>query len=412
MNTYLGVPLNLANVLLLVSGLALVNLVLLFTLAGLRIEHLIPQTRAQLIAWKEQLKYIRQHQIITYVSLILLAVLALNFILQNTFWPLYDWDALALYDFRAKVFVDTGDISAGKELGYFYHYPPFTSLLHTYTYLAGLTQVKLWYVYQAFAMMLIFYAQLRRSVPQAGAVFGTLLLTISPRIYGQIFAGYTNLPYTICAGLGFIYLGFWLQKGERTDLIKAVLLIAASTWIRTTEPFWLLFYPLALIGWWKYKKQIGWLLLGGVFLYYFKAPWSFYVADLLQAPVTSPVNTIQAVQLDATVSQFLARLWVTTKFLYDSVAPGHLPYLAAMLISIISSLYFRAYTKLWGYLIYAAMLGLIWAGTFIFSYLFNGWTEIPDSAARMAMVLFPLSIFLIIDSPLWSMTGKKTERKA
>ena len=95
----------------------------------------------------------------TTISKVLLAVLTiifLNSLLQNYFWPVSDWDALALYDFRGKVVAETGSFIDGIKLGYFYQYPPFTSLLHTTLYVLNFDRVKVWYSLLYVSFQIIF----------------------------------------------------------------------------------------------------------------------------------------------------------------------------------------------------------------------------------------------------------------
>ena len=48
----------------------------------------------------------------------------------NYFTPMTDWDALAFYDFRAKIMVLRGNMVEGANLTYFFQYPPYTTFLH------------------------------------------------------------------------------------------------------------------------------------------------------------------------------------------------------------------------------------------------------------------------------------------
>lgn len=60
-------------------------------------------------------------------------------------WPPYEWDALALYDFRGRVFAETHSLAQQifsshpqiEIVTYNYSYPFFTSLTHALVYLLG-----------------------------------------------------------------------------------------------------------------------------------------------------------------------------------------------------------------------------------------------------------------------------------
>src|SRR5258708_3191733 len=94
----------------------------------------------QLVDWLAMGWKLQKKQLIDFVFVCFLSGFFLFTVTQNLYWPVFDWDALALYDFHAKVFAQTGGMIDGIQRGYFLHYQPYTSLLHTINYLFGAEQ--------------------------------------------------------------------------------------------------------------------------------------------------------------------------------------------------------------------------------------------------------------------------------
>ena len=169
----------------------------------------------------------------------ILFTLVLISVIQNLFWPITDWDAMALYDFRARIVAETGSFSLGRELGYFFQYPPFTSLLHTSTYLLGFQRAKIWYSFLYGSFLLVFFALSRKQTNLLLSLFGTLALAVNPMISGNAIVAYTNLSYTMFLGLGVIYLWQWFSSRDLNSVVLGSAFVAASCWVRSSEPFWL-----------------------------------------------------------------------------------------------------------------------------------------------------------------------------
>jgi len=78
------------------------------------------------------------------------------------FYPVIDWDAVTLFDFRARIMLDTGFIKDTLFRISLKQYPPFTSLLHYWFYSLGLKTAMPLYVLFWGSFGLTSYALLRR----------------------------------------------------------------------------------------------------------------------------------------------------------------------------------------------------------------------------------------------------------
>src|SRR5690606_36372601 len=105
--------------------------------------------------------------------------------------------ALALYDYRAKVKAVEGSMQQGPSLGYFFQYPPYTSLLHVFSYIFSIDRPKIIYSCLYLSFLITFFALLRRSNTSSIALTGTLLLAIDTFVFRHSTMAYTNLPYVI-----------------------------------------------------------------------------------------------------------------------------------------------------------------------------------------------------------------------
>jgi 4-amino-4-deoxy-L-arabinose transferase-like glycosyltransferase len=342
-------------------------------------------------------------------SLVIVIFLIQIFVLfQNLVWPITDWDAQTLYDFRARVIVENkGGFAAPITENYYMDYPPFTSLLHVFAYISGISQAKIWYSLLFLSASVLFYALARKNVSKNKALLGVLIMTFSPRIFEHSQMAYTNLPYAIFIGFGLIYLGHWLETKNKSDLLIGSLLVGLSTWVRLTEPFWVIAIAVLILGVIKERnlKSIFWIVISGIIIIMLKLPWVSFANSFGQ--IRSIDGHVTATSV-ATVKQsglwlLIERAFETAKYLWKNVFGDYLLHLVLVLISLWNILQSKSQRlQLWHHLILLMIVGMLWAGTLIFSLNYSFWDQIPDSAARMSMFLSIILPYLIIRSPLLS----------
>jgi len=341
--------------------------------------------------------------------------------IQNLFWPITDWDAMALYDFRARVVAETGSFSLGRELGYFYQYPPFTSLLHTSVYVLGFQRAKIWYSFLYGSFLLVFFSLSRKQTSISLSLFATLTLAVNPLISEHAIIAYTNLAYTMFLGLGIIYLWQWFADKNMQTFILGSVLIAASSWVRSSEPFWLVGVVL-LIGIvflsvkHKMLRNFAAAVLGVAFIFWVRAIWPSFTEPFLSATtehfeLTSDVNTgaemiSQAPGLSEYFKIFLSsgssmlfiHLIEVSTYFTENVAPVFGLYLMPGMVLLFFDIKRKQYRSLLHWTTTIVYIFLIFLGTFLFSFTFDSWNEIGGSANRMSMFLIPLFIFSIFTS--------------
>lgn len=349
---------------------------------------------------KNHVALIKKWDVISQVLLSSIIVVFLFSIFQNIFLPITDWDALALYDFRARVISETGTFDEGIKLGYFLQYPPYTSILHAIIYVGKMEIAKIWYSILFGSFLLVFYSLLRRFRTRTTSLLGTLFVATSPLMLSHSIMAYTNLPYSIFLVLGYIYLLFWTKKGIKYDLYIGSALVAFTTLIRLTEPFWILSIFLIILGYIKHRSNLMDTVTCMIMLVYLKIPWTSFVAFHESRTPEQPLAIIQSVASDSN-SFSPSNIFEVSIFLYQSVLPVVSIFLPAVLISFVSVILFKKWSKLIDFTIYFLFLGMIFYGTLLFSQSYPEWKNIPDSAARMAMFLLPYSIYLIFLSPIF-----------
>jgi hypothetical protein len=353
--------------------------------------------------------------------------LILGSAIQNVFWPVTDWDALALYDFRARVVAETGSFESGWDLGYFFQYPPYTSLLHTSLYQLDFMQVKIWYSILYASFIAVFYSMLRKRTSRTISMMGALLLATNPFMVEHSVMAYTNLAYTMFLSLGIIYLWEWHRSDIPSYLIIGSILVGGSTWVRMSEPFWMIAIALILYGFATKKRSLSLLVktvISLLFILGIKAIWPDFVANLpkpdalesvakmssasvLQSPPSQYLKPLLSVfnPLSALLGRSYAEIQNMTlnvgSYFWYYIFPVF-SYLA--LPSLIIIFYDikkgdRQPLLMWGTIL--ILLALIFLGTLIFSFSFETWDQIGGSAQRMSLFLIPLIIFSLAASSLW-----------
>lgn len=387
-----------------------------------------------------QLKQVLQTAFSPYekIAIGIIVLVTASSVFQNYIWPITDWDALALYDFRARVLLIQGEWTEGTRLGYFYQYPPYTSLLHAISYLSGSEKAKLWYSGIYFSFILVFYAQLRRTTTRNTALLGAAFLAVSPDVFGHATVAYTNLAYTTFFVSGCIYLWQWYGAGQKTYLLLGTLSIAASLWVRLTEPFWIVAILLLIAGAAKHRQHIMAAVSGLLLIWGMKYYWSATVAIIIQGEASAP-PTLQppavvvpplfervATKVLATLGMYaphssfqsltLAIIWqhVTqvNSYLFAYVAPLFM----YLLVPLVLVLWYEVRSELSeDRKIILGTLGIIvlmlWSGTFVFSFIFETWDEIGGSAQRMSMFMPPLILFFVMSSPIWKHLGSSSSHR-
>jgi len=380
-----GLKFTLANTLIIL----LVSIILLLILTG-------KSLKSYFYELKTLRKFPKLSPLEKLIIFILVGLLIYSFI-YSLYWPVADWDALALYDFRAKLFAYTGGMEEGINRGYFFGYPLLISLADAWIYLLGGDNPKFVYSLFFFAFALMFYGAIRRIGSRKMALLAVLLLVTTPSIFAHSMIVYTNLPYTIYLVMGAIYLYFWLVRKEVRYLALSGLLTGLSTWTRSTEPFWLtnLIIVFALF---LYKRKPSTILLYLLFFLPIQQAWKIYESQMA-GKVFSTASQISVSLSTVLTGIDFDRVQQVLGYLYQNVISSWYLIFILFLVIIFLQIKNLFHQKNFIFLIIISLnFLLLLVGTYIFSFHYSVWERIPGSAERMSMFFLPMFLFYIFTS--------------
>jgi hypothetical protein len=375
-----GIPYNLLSGFVLLSGLNILTLLASKVVRG---------------KWFEKIKFdFHDFLNLTQIEKIGLGVLIFIFIsvlAQCLYWPVHAWDSLVLYDFRAKVFVETGFMQSAIDRGYFFNYPLLTSLAHAWTYLLKGISPNILYAFWYLALLFNFSVNLKKlKTDRVIIIFLTLAVAISPRLFDHTQWAYTNLPYAIYITLGYIYLYFGMKNRDFGSYVISAILVGLSNWSRTLDPFWISAVIVAVVFPILMKKKL-WPLAYLVIVSSLLLPWRMFqsinnqgVAALNPAPQALH-NVVQNLNLPF--------LKIIFDFFVTNVVSPYLIYFVLLGVIIVTKFYIKSKVWLFAGLIVFDIL-LVFVGTVVLANNTVYWQDIPDSLVRMVMFLPVLILFL------------------
>lgn len=321
-----------------------------------------------------------------------------------------DWDAIALYDARAKFFADGIQFSKMNELtkfdyknSYYYSlYPPFTSLVHFFWH--SISETISWlppvsFLYSLFLILFslglfLFFSSL---LGVSWALLSVFAVVGGKEIFQTSLVAYSNLPYTLYLCFGILFLHKYLIEKKNWLLSFGVLLISSSQWIRFLEPSWLIvliaFFVVNLNSL-RSKKTIFSVILFLTMCLSSYLSWKYFSDVLSNKPkifsfsMISILEPIVGIYTGAAVLIFFAylKMWGVTI----------LTHLAAMVG------YFLNFDQnknksadLFLITIIVLSIAMYFVGLYFTSFQFEWWTEMGGSMLRSSTYLTPLSVYLL-----------------
>lgn len=384
-----GTPYTIGSLLALVWSCTAILLVLNLTIR--RLEFRKPNLKLTLLKiWKIPLW--------AKISLIYLFVILTSSLVADLYWPVKDWDSLVLYDYRAKVFANTGFMTSGVVRGYFFNYPLLTSLVHTWIYLTGIANPMFYYFLLYLSFIVVFYFGLERHVSKKLAFIGIVFLASIPEIYKHSQMSYANLPYLIYLVLAYIYFYNWFKNNDNGSLAVSSILLSLSTWTRSGEPFWLILI-FALTATSVLRKKLIPLFVYSAIFFPVQIVWTTFQSYILGTQYSTTQMVKSSVIIILTKFS-LARILEMLEYLYKNVFAS---WGLLGIVFVLFSVYAIVRLKKSGVLMFSLLVLLSFfaliAGTYIFSFSVDTWKEIPDSVRRMSMFFLPMfvySIFLVL----------------
>ncbi len=390
-----GLSLSLANMLL--------PLLLLTVILGGMWMSMNAKKGGRIDVWKIKFELLWPHIVQGFKSLstlekivvLMTILLCLSHLLITSYWPVYAWDALTVYDLRAHLIIEKRSIYEGlmtlkRFTEYGVGYPPFTSLAHTWIYLWGIDNPKFLYSLLFASFLIISYYFLREHCNVLCSLTFTLLLASSPVIFRAATIAYTNFPFTFYIGGGVLYLYRWMHRGTRGGLTLAGLFVGLSSWVRAeSHAFFLAAFMILIVYSLLRRKYLAPLWFALLYLP-IEPLWRRYVSHSLgsQAPggfggVRAAAKIVSSQSLDWT------RLVTVFDFLREAFQGQ---YTIVLLLFTVTALLHLKNLKEHGYLflLLISNIGLFIAGSYVFSIAHSDWREIPDSANRLFMFMLPL----------------------
>jgi len=283
-----------------------------------------------------------------------------------SFWrPVVDWDAVNMFDYRAKIILHTGWIKDTQFRASFFSYPLFTTLSHYWLEVNRTPTAMPIYPILYGSFIFVSYSLLRRSFSQELALLGVLFLATAPKMFDQSLIAYTNLPYTIYLILGAAYLYYWTKTNNKSDLILGILLSLFSFWVRTF-PF--AFANIITVLFFLSKTRKPTIIIG------------IFTGLILIAKFFWPIN--------------LSQLAGTLTFTKWAIIFYYSPYTWIFILLTIHSIFNRLENKYW--LVTIVLYFLIYiSGNYYFAGINPDFAGIPDAAQRMTMFLCPAVLWMV-----------------
>lgn len=282
-----GVKFSLINIVILIS--TLMTLSLIYLLLRHRISY--PSLR-KLNVFKKIKQTISSLSMFEGIIMGLLAFFLLSNIAISLYWPVWESDALSMFDFRARVFAKTQSISEAARTitiispASFLTYPPLASLVNTWLYLCGWTNPKIFYPLLLICLAIISYYSLRDySLPYHALLFSLIMVT-NPGIYFYAASSYINLPFAFYFAAGIMYLYRWMSTQKKGFLSLAGIFFALFAWTRRESmPFFLGSLLILIIFAISRRRFFAPILF--TLLYFSVEPlWKIYLANLFHSQYT------------------------------------------------------------------------------------------------------------------------------
>jgi len=314
-------------------------------------------------------------------------------------WPVHAWDALTLYDFRARLFAlgkgfeDLSNLSRR----YYFSYPLLTTSLHTSIYLDGLIDnAKVIYVLYYIGFIYLFYKFLRRNnVDLIYALISTAILVMNPLIFRVSKIAYSNLPHLFYLTSSTYIFYDWLKKKNKLLLLLSSMLLSISIFVRVAERLYLPALSFVFLLLLLRKIKIKELIIYSLPVFVMGRIWNSVLISQKIAEAEGVETTNEVLSLG--ISGFsITRLLEVTKFYVDAISEEYIYFLLFLIVCIILKLmqdkfkidianYYLAYLVI-------ATLGLLFVGNYFISFSYPTWRSISYSLQRSALVVVPLTL--------------------
>lgn len=329
------------------------------------------------------------------VVILLILVAVGSSLVANLYWPIRDWDALTLYDFRGKFFASENSISEVFKIHrYYLGYPLYTSLLHAFVYLLD-TQGNPLFIYTLIyaSFIVAFYFSLKRITNNRIALIFTFIIAFTFEIFDHSLLSYTNLPYSAFLLLGYLYFINYVKDTKLSSLILASLLIGLSGWIRSSDPFWIPALLLMIYESIKNKK-FNHLAMFIAIILTIRLPWNYFVSEISKGYSVTSSNNFNLI-FTTSISKYIDRLFLVIPYVWINVIKPqfsvYLMFVLTLLMYIPKPSSVLTITRL----LILINLCVIIGGVYFYSIVYEKWQVIGNSVTRMSIFMTPLILIAV-----------------
>src|SRR5262245_15047525 len=129
----------------------------------------------------------------SWLCLAALGCLWLSALTVTLYWPIWTWDALAMFDYRGRVIAATGSLDFLRR-EYWGTFPLLTSLAHALVYTLGGSAPQAIYPLYYLSLLIVVYENVKSISGRLVAAVTSLILGSTPIVWTHATEAFTNLP--------------------------------------------------------------------------------------------------------------------------------------------------------------------------------------------------------------------------
>lgn len=394
----LGIEFSLINTIVLLSG------ILILSLVYLKRKNRFDHSSLRKLNPFQRKKGIRAPLSgFEIIMIILLGFFTLSNVVIAVYWPVHSFDSLTTYDFRARIFAETKFIPEAAlrmrhsfflpgYAGSVFPYPPLTSLVHTWLYLAGWSSPKIFYPLLFISLATIFYFCLRDYSPRYHCLLFTVILITLPLIYAQATDALINFPFAFYFSVGTLYLYRWMLTQKRGFLVLSSLLLGLSSWVRRESLLFFLGYLVILVVYSIPRRQFFAPLLFSLPYFSIEFLWGIYTRNVLgiESAVAIPY-LVGALRRWHEIFDFV-RWKEVAPFLWSRLASFRI--LIFLLVPIVLLYLDNIRRHLFLFLLVLSNLALFAGGSYFFMSI-TGWIRYGNAPTRLFMMFLPIICYFV-----------------
>ena len=335
--------------------------------------------------------------------IVLLVFFALSNVIIAAYWPVHSWDALSTYDLRARIFAETKSIPEAADrirdnffLPWYiqgvFAYPPMTSLVHTWLYLSGWENPKVFYPLLLISLATIFYFSLRDYTPRYHSLLFTLILVTVPFFYEQVPRALLNIPFAFYFSVGTFYLYRWMLDQKRGFLVLSGLLLGLASWVRRESLIFFLGYLIILAIYSIRRRRFLAPLLFSLPYLSIEFLWGTYTLNVLHIRSATTIPSLLVVLRRWPELFDLERWKEFGPFLWSKLGAFRIPFFLGIAVILLYFDRIRQHRFLFGLVLSNLLL---FVGGSYFFIVIRGWRPFANAPTRFFLVFLPIICYFV-----------------